>query len=158
MIVVADTGPLNYLILSGQVALVHELFGALLIPKAVHTELLDPRAPMKVREWASALPVWAKVRKAADEQGFVDLGPGEREAISLAMEMKADFVLIDETLGRRVAVKNNVPVKGTLGLLEEAANRGLVNLPEAVHKLRATGIFLSDEIVEAVLKRFSEKG
>jgi predicted nucleic acid-binding protein len=77
MIVVADTGPLNYLILSGQIALAHELYGALLIPKAVQSELLDPRAPLKVREWASALPVWAKVRKAAVAEGFVDLGPGE---------------------------------------------------------------------------------
>jgi predicted nucleic acid-binding protein len=84
MIVVADTGPVNYLnlILSGHVVLVHELYGALLIPTAVHRELLDPRAPLKVREWANALPVWAEVRQAADTSRFADLGPGEREAIS----------------------------------------------------------------------------
>ena len=153
MIVVADTGPVNYLILSGQVALVCELYGGLLIPTAVQRELLDPRAPMKVREWANALPEWAKVRNAADPWRFAELGPGEREAISLALELKANFVLMDETLGRKVALKNKVAVKGTLGILEEASNRGLVNLSEAVHKLRITGIFLSDEIVEGVLKR-----
>jgi predicted nucleic acid-binding protein len=158
MIVVADTGPVNYLILSGHVDLVHELYGALLIPTAVHGELLDARAPLKVREWANALPVWAEARKAADPSRFADLGPGEREAISLALEVKAGFVLIDETLGRKVAVKNNVAVKGTLGILEEAANRGLVNLSEAVQKLRTTGIFLSDEIVEGVLKRHRDRG
>ena len=157
MIVVADTGPVNYLILSGQVALLHELYGALLIPMAVHKELLDPRAPLQVRQWANALPLWAETRRAAGAERFAELGPGEREAIALALEMKADFILIDETLGRKIAVKNNVPVKGTLGILEEAANRGLVNLSEAVHKLRATGIFLSDEIVEGVLKRHHEK-
>ncbi len=158
MIVVADTGPVNYLILSGHVALVHELYGALLIPTAVHGELLHPRAPLKVREWANALPAWAEVRKAADPWRFAELGPGEREAISLALEVKADFVLIDETLGRKVAVTNNVAVKGTIGILEEAAGRGLVNLPEAIHKLRVTGIFLSDEIVESVLKRHRGRG
>ena len=52
MIVVADTGPLNYLILSGHVVLVHELYAALLIPTAAHRELLHPRAPLKVREWS----------------------------------------------------------------------------------------------------------
>ncbi len=158
MIVVADTGPVNYLILSGHVALVHELYGTLLIPTAVHGELLDPRAPLQVRQWANALPVWAEVRKPADTWRFADLGPGEREAISLALEMKADFVLIDETLGRKVAVKNNVAVKGALGILEEAAHRGLIDLSEAVHKLRLAGIFLSDEIVEGVLKRHHDHG
>ena len=127
MIIVADTGPVNYLILSGHVDLVNELYGALLIPTAVQRELLHARAPLKVREWANALPAWAEVHKAADPWRFADLGPGEREAISLALEVKADFVLIDETLGRKVAVKNNMAVKGTLGILEEAANRGLVS-------------------------------
>jgi predicted nucleic acid-binding protein len=158
MIVVADTGPVNYLILSGHVDLAHELYGTMLIPTAVQRELLHPRTPLKVREWANAMPVWAEVRNAADPLRFADLGPGEREAISLAMEMKADFVLIDETLGRKVAVKNNVAVKGTLGIPEEAANRGLINLSEAVQKLRVTGIFLSDEIVEGVLKRHRGRG
>ena len=158
MIIVADTGPVNYLILSGHMPLVRELYGALLIPTAVHGELLHPRTPLKVREWANALPVWAEVRKTTDAWRFADLGPGEREAISLALEVKADFVLIDETLGRKIAVKNNVAVKGTLGILEQAANRGLVNLSEAMQKLQATGIFLSDEIVEGVLKRHRDRG
>jgi predicted nucleic acid-binding protein len=153
MRVVSDTGPVNYLVLSGHLALVHELYGTLLIPTAVHGELLHPRAPLKVRDWAKALPVWAEVRKAQDRWLFAELGPGEREAISLAMEVKADFLLIDETLGRKVAAQNRVAVKGTLGILEEAAHRGLVDLSEAVQKLRATGIFLSNEVVEGALKR-----
>jgi predicted nucleic acid-binding protein len=156
--IVADTGPVNYLILSEHAALLHELYGALLIPTAVHGELLDARAPLKVRQWANALPVWVEVRKAADPRRFAEIGPGEREAISLALELRADFVLIDETLGRKIAVKNNVAVKGTLGILEEAANRGLVNLSQAIQKLRVTGIFLSDDIVEGVLKRHRDRG
>ena len=57
-----------------------------------------------------------------------------------------------------VNYRQYVAVKGTLGILEEAADRGLVNLSEAVHKLRVTGIFLSDEIVEGVLKRHRDRG
>ncbi|MEI6394753.1 MAG: hypothetical protein WCT12_27070, partial [Verrucomicrobiota bacterium] len=52
---------------------------------------------------------------------LTELGPGEREAIALALETNANFLLIDETDGRRTAVQNGVPVKGTLGMLEEAA-------------------------------------
>jgi predicted nucleic acid-binding protein len=158
MIVVADTGPINYLILSGYIALLPELYGALLIPSAVHRELLDSRAPLKVREWSITLPAWAIVRKPDDSSRFADLGLGEREAIALALETHADFVLIDETIGRKIAVKNNLAVKGTLGVLEEAANRGLLSLPEALQRLRMTGIFLSDELVAGVLKRHRDKG
>ena len=153
MIVVADTGPVNYLILSGQIDLAHALYGTLLIPPAVHRELLDARAPEAVRQWASTPPTWAEVRSPKDASRFPDLGPGEREAISLALESKADFLLIDETAGRKTAVQHGVAVKGTLGILEEAANRDLIDLPGAIAKLRATSIFLSETILEDALKR-----
>ena len=153
MIVVADTGPVNYLILSGQIDLARALYGTLLIPPAVHRELLHPRSPATVRQWATTLPAWAEVRSPRDASRFTELGPGEREAIALALETNADFLLIDETDGRRTAVQNGVPVKGTLGMLEEAANRNLVDLTEAVGKLKATRIFLSEDIVQGVLKR-----
>ena len=157
MIVVADTGPVNYLVMSGQVDLAHELYGTLLIPPAVHRELLDARAPAAVRQWAMTPPAWAEVRSPKDTSRFSELGPGEREAISLALETKADFLLIDETQGRKTAVQNGVPVKGTLGILEEAADRELVDFTEAVSKLRSTGIFLSEEIVQDALKRHRDR-
>jgi predicted nucleic acid-binding protein len=153
MIVVADTGPVNYLILSGHVSLISKLYGTLSIPTAVHRELLHPKAPIRVQDWANALPSWAEVRKATEKPDFVGLGPGQREAICLALDMKADFLLIDETLGRKLAVKNSLAVKGTLGVLEEAASRGLVNLVEAVEELQKTDVFLADEIVKDVLQR-----
>ena len=153
MIVVADTGPVNYLVLSGQIEFAHALYGALLLPPAVHRELLHPRSPATVRQWALTLPAWAEMRSPRDASRFTELGPGEREAIALALEMNADFLLIDDTAGRRTAVQNGVRVKGTLGLLEEAANRNLVDLAEAVGKLKATRIFLAEEIVQGALKR-----
>lgn len=157
MIVVADTGPVNYLVLSGHIDLVHALFGTLLIPTAVLRELLAPRAPAAVRQWATTLPAWTDVRSPKDTSRFSELGPGEREAISLALETTAAFLLIDETPGRRTAVQNGVAVKGTLGILEEAANRDLVDFAEAVSKLQATRIFISEEIVQEALQRHREQ-
>lgn len=157
MIVVADTGPVNYLVLSGQVELAHALYGTLLIPPSVHRELLDARAPEAVRQWAGALPAWAEVRPPKNASRFGELGPGEREAIALALEMRADFLLIDEAAGRKIAIENGVAVKGTLGILEEAASRNLVDFPLAVSKLRATTIFLSEETVRDALKRYRDR-
>ena len=153
MRVVADTGPVNYLILSGHEDLLSRLYGQLIIPATVFRELLHPRAPASVRQWVNALPDWAKVESARSVSGFGELGPGEREALCLALELKADFLLIDETLGRQTAVRNGMAVKGTLGVLEEAADRKLVSLPDAIGKLRATGMFLSKEILQTVLDR-----
>jgi predicted nucleic acid-binding protein len=155
--IVADTGPVNYLILSGHIGLIPPLYGSLILPPAVHRELLHPKAPPDVRNWAGALPTWAEVHPPKDASRFAELGPGEREAISLALEAKADFLLIDESKGRETAVSHGVHVKGTLGILEEAAEKGLVNLPEAVTKLRATGIFLADDVVQRVLDRPHER-
>ncbi|MCZ7637686.1 MAG: DUF3368 domain-containing protein [Verrucomicrobia bacterium] len=157
MIVVADTGPVNYLILSGHIGVISPLYGSLLLPPAVHRELLHPGAPAQVRRWAGQLPAWAEVRPPKDTSRFAELGPGEREAISLALEAKAEVLLIDETKGRETAIANGVRVKGILGVLEEAADQRLVNLPEAITKLRATNIFLADDVVQMVLDRHRER-
>ena len=69
------------------------------------------------------------------------------------MEVRADFVLMDETHGRQVAVANGVAVKGTLGVLEEVAGRGVVELRAATIALKSTGIFLAEEIIEAAIER-----
>jgi predicted nucleic acid-binding protein len=157
MIIVADTGPVNYLILSGHIDFIARLYGSLILPPAVHRELLHPKAPQDVQQWANALPDWAEVRAPKDASRFTDLGLGEREAISLALEAKADFLLVDETQGRKAAVSHGVHVKGTLGVLEEAADQRLIDLPDAIHKLKATGIFLSDDVVQGVLDRHRER-
>lgn len=159
MIVIADTGPVNYLVLIGEIELVHTLYGTVLIPSAVRHELLDARAPAVVGKWASTLPLWAQERSPKDASRFGDLGPGEREAISLALETKADFLLIDEPPGRSVAIQNNVPVKGTLGLLEEADIQCVPNFDfvEALRKLQRTTIFVSESLVQDALNRHLER-
>ena len=157
MIIVADTGPVNYLVLSGYISLLHELYGGLIIPSAVHKELLHTRSPAVVRNWADRMPAWAEVRSAPSDSSLADLGPGEREAITLAMNLHADFLLIDESLGRAVAVQNGLTIKGTLGVIEDAADHRLVNLVEAIQRVRDTGIYLSDELVRTVLDRCPSK-
>ena len=157
MIVVADTGPVNYLVLIGQIDLAHALYGTLLIPPAVCRELLRPETPTAVRQWAANLPAWAEVRSPQDASRFSELGPGEREAICLALELQADWILIDEIEGRRTAVKNDLAVKGTLGLLEEADLCHLVDFPQAIAKLQTTNIYLSEDVLQLALKRHRDR-
>ncbi|MGI8772117.1 MAG: hypothetical protein ACR2JE_11855 [Acidobacteriaceae bacterium] len=102
MIVVADTSPLNYLIRLRQLEILRDLFGRVIAPNAVISELLHSSAPAEVRAWATHPPAWLVVcsPQHIDPTLGSELGPGEREAISLAMEHRADVLLIDDRAGR----------------------------------------------------------
>ena len=112
MIVVADTSPLRYLILIEHIHVLPALYGGVVVPPAVVTELNQEQTPGLVREWFSTRPKWLQVqapRQALSSLRDV-LGPGEREAISLAAELSADAVLMDDRDGRREGEKGNLAV------------------------------------------------
>jgi len=134
MIAVTDTSPICYLILIGEVELLPKLFNQVLVPHVVIAELLHDDAPEAVRGWASNLPSWIAVREspAGSTTGMEKLQTGEQGAILLAQSIQADMVLIDEKSARRVAADRGLRVTGTLGLLGEAAARGLVELAPAI--------------------------
>jgi hypothetical protein len=64
MIVIADNSPLNYLIRLGQSDLLRNIYGRVLVRRAVLTELTHPEAPAEVRAWASAPPGWLEETQA----------------------------------------------------------------------------------------------
>jgi predicted nucleic acid-binding protein len=113
MIVVADTSPLNYLIRLGHPNVLHKIYGRVLVPHAVLIEMQHPEAPTEVRAWASAPPPWLEERQVEqiDESLAAELGAGEREAITLALEVRADVLLIDERAGEKRPRTGRWPVR-----------------------------------------------
>jgi predicted nucleic acid-binding protein len=81
------------------------------------------------------------------------LGPGEQDAIHLAEELHADLILMDDEDGRIEAERRALTVIGTLGVLERAAERGLLDLPPALTRLRATNFFVDDALIQEALAR-----
>jgi predicted nucleic acid-binding protein len=152
-IVVSDTSPLNYLLLCGAVDVLPRLFGKVTIPGAVLAELNSADAPSIVRAWTGALPAWIEVRDPAHVNASLKLHFGEREAICLALEMRADLVLIDERVGRRVAKELGLNVVGTLGVLDRAAQGGMLDLPTAIDRLQRTTFKVDPSLLKAVLER-----
>src|SRR6267142_748091 len=120
--VVSDTSPLNYLILIEQINLLPQLYTRVLIPGSVDEELNAPETPDLVRRWRASLPDWLEVSTdlAAPDPDLSHLHAGERDAISLALHVKADAVIIDERRGREEAEKRGLRVIGTLGVLAAA--------------------------------------
>jgi len=129
-LVVADTSPIFYLLSIGHIDLLPQLFGKVFVGDAVHKELCHPAAPAVVRDWAAGLTAWVEVKpvEAIDDTDLQPLGAGERAAITLALSLHADLILIDERKGTTVALRKGFDVSGTLGVLSLAAQRGLVDV------------------------------
>lgn len=81
------------------------------------------------------------------------LDAGERSAIALGIALKADLILIDERKGAAMAVNKGFETTGTLGILDLAAERGLIDLEEAVDRLKQTNFRYRQEIIDALLNR-----
>ena len=95
MIVVADSGPLHYLILLQHIELLHRFYGQVLVSEPVASELSAAGAPAVVRDWITKPPTWVDVRPVpSDAVAMItdDLDPGERAAIALAETVHADLL------------------------------------------------------------------
>lgn len=155
MIVVADTSPINYLVLIGHIDLLDALYERVLIPSEVHSELLHSQAPTPVRLWAENLPEWCEVRAVSwsVDPSLNQLDAGERDAIMLALNAGVDTILMDDAAGRREAMRRNLLVAGTLAVLEKSAQRGWINLVASLQQLEQTNFRLSPTLRDELLKR-----
>ena len=153
--IVSDTTPLNYLVLIEAIDVLPRLYERALIPPAVQAELSAPEGPESVREWISSNPPWLEVlacSKAADAD-LARLDPGEREAILLASELGASLLLMDERDGSAVARSRGLTVIGTLSVLDAAAARGWVDLPEMFQRLNRTSFRSPRKVMAAMLEQ-----
>ena len=159
MIVIADTTPLNYLVLIDRVEILPELYGRVLIPPAVWEEFQRPETPEAVRTWIGRRPAWLEIHgiERSPEPALGILGAGEREAITLAEELHADRLILDDHAARRVATRRKLTVIGTLGVLAEASERGLVDFAEAIARLQATTFYVSPEVLAPLMQRYGKK-
>jgi len=150
MIVIADTGPINYLILIGEIELLATLYGRVAVPPSVCEELGRLRAPEAVRAWIAQPPSWLEILTPtnAPDAGLAHLDAGERDAILLAEELAADQIVIDEIRGRREAQRRGLHFTGTLGVLAAGAEQGLVDLRSAMDRLRQTSFYISAQILD----------
>ena len=153
MIVVADTTPVNYLILIGEIDVLAKLYVRVVIPEAVREELTRSRAPAAVRAWIAQPPDWLEVLSPAtiSDASLDKLDAGERDAIALAEQLSADQLIVDELLGRREAQRRGLSVIGTIGVLREAADEGLLDLRISIERLRQTSFHISPILLAALL-------
>lgn len=158
-VVVADSSPLNYLILIDAIDVLAQLYGVVVVPRQVIVDLAAPAAPDAVRTWASEPPAWIDSRDTVVGDGeMAHLDPGERAAILLAQSQPDALLLIDETAGRIEASRRGIRNTGTLGVLCAAASRGYVDLPAMLARLLETNFRVSADLVSDLLAEDAERG
>jgi uncharacterized protein len=153
MIVVSDTSPLTALLTVGLEEILPQLFQEVVIPQAVQNELL--RSHTKLPEWLRIVAV-EDAGQADKYLQVVDVG--EAEAIELARELHADRLLIDERKGRKLAIKEGVPIIGLLGVVLLAKRKNLISSArQIIQRLdQEAGMYLASDITEAALKSVGE--
>jgi predicted nucleic acid-binding protein len=155
MIIVSDATPIRYLVEIEKVHVLEKLFGQVVIPQRVCSELQGQNTPPEVIAWIQNLPAWLEVRQA-DISLFTPkakIQDGEREAIALALELSAGAILMDDKNARREAKAAGLLIIPTLAILEQAAQRGLIDLPEAIDLLSKTSFRAPKKLFEQVLER-----
>jgi predicted nucleic acid-binding protein len=156
MIVVADAGPVQYLVRIGVIDVLAPLYQRVLMPQTVARELQHNNAPAAVRTWIAQPPAWCEVHPdPPPDPTLAFLDPGEWAAIALAITIHADGLLIDEHNGRDEAEHRRLHVTGTLGVLGAAHQAGLLDFETAVAQLRRTNFYISDTIVDGLRQRLA---
>jgi predicted nucleic acid-binding protein len=151
-LVIADTGPINYLVLTGYVNILPDLFGRIALPSAVRDELSDPDAPAIVRHWIASPVTWLELQRLRGPPRVTGLGAGETEAITLALELGANLLLMDDRRGVKAARSEGIEVTGTLAVLGRAGRKGLVDLSEAFTRLKRTNFRYPREVMDLFLR------
>ncbi len=149
VVVVADTTPVNYLLLIDQIDLLQKLFETVHIP-----DIVSPR----VQNWIATPPPWLIIRPTPHASAIAPhLDAGERAALALAAQLKAQLLLIDERAGTAVARAEGFTVMGTLGVLDLAAINGMIDLRTVLGRLTATNFRVSPRLIDALLTKDSAR-
>lgn len=154
MIVVADTSPFVALVNIGCVHVLPGLFDRVVIPEEVARALGDARRPDLVRRFIEARPEWLDVRQPTRLLDLPGIDPGEVAAISLAVELRAGLLIVDDRPARQAASARDIPVVHTTAMLLDAANAGLIDdLRSVFDRLAATDFRVSPGILATLLAR-----
>lgn len=158
MIIVSDTSPITNLLKIGRVSLLQQVFKEIIIPNGVYEELI--KIPSKKSQIENTK--WIKKQDSKNKEFINDLlkilDRGESESIALAIELKADYLLIDEKKGRKIANEHGITITGLLGVLRRAKLKGyLEKVKPILDRLREeTGFRIHQNLYKEILKDVGE--
>jgi hypothetical protein len=126
--VICNTSPIQYLHQLGHLDLLRALASDIRVPCSVASEI-DRGISLGVDLPSLTSLPWIGVHavQSCVHQNWINkLGLGEAEVLQLALETPGSLVVLDDRVARRIADSHKLPIKGTIGLLLDAKNAGLV--------------------------------
>ena len=156
---IVSTSPLVFLVRAGLTEMLREGVGEVVVPEPVFRELQahgmdDPTVKaISETDWIGLVPA------PPTDAGIAawDLGEGESSVLTLAKSQPGAWAVIDDDEARRCARSLSIPVIDTLGLVLLAKRVGRISLARpVVERLRASGIYLSDLVINQTLERVGE--
>ena len=162
MIVISDTSPVSNLIIIGRLEILKGVFEEIVIPPSVESEI-ERLSDFSISLSSYHQSVWIRKAKPNNEEEVKklmnEIDEGESEAIVLAIEMGADFLLIDERIGTKKAREKGLKTIGLLGVLIKAKQKGIIEKVEPVldELIRKAGFWIGEKLKERVLKEANER-
>ena len=161
MIVVSDTTPLISLLKINRIDLLEKLFGKVLIPDAVFSELtVDERFQLEADQIRQKEFIVVKLVTNSEAASLLrratGLDKGESEAIVLTDEWKAELLLMDEAKGRNVSAQMGLRIMGTIGILMAAHEEHELTsdeVRECISGLQRAGRHIGQRHYQALLDR-----
>jgi len=153
--IIGDSSALVALATMDRLDLLEKIFGEIYVPQAVYDEVtISYKAQsVKLKEFLAD-----KIVSVELDISKMGLGQGELEAIALYKNMDANFLLIDDRRAKKFAKLNGVNVIGSLGVMILAKDGGFVNsICEDLEKLVGSSLFISQSLVDRVLREVGEK-
>lgn len=157
MILVADSSALVALAACDSLSLLDEIFGQVIVPEAVFHEVVraDKFQSNRLKDYLHDKVRQVEMQRFVYLDAFADAG--ETEAMLLYKEVAADYLLIDDKRGRKIASINQIRTIGSLGVLLQAKRMGLVrHIAPLVRKITESPIFISEGLVATVLELAGE--
>jgi len=157
MIVVSNTTPIISLVSIGKVDLLEQIFGKIIIPKAVYNEIKQKKSYGFDDIDKSFFEI-----KEISEPKYLDLllkdvDIGEAEAILLSKELNSDILIIDERIGLDLANLNNIFCVGTLTVLKIAKDNKLIdNVKPLLDEMILKGRYYSINVYNKFLSKIGE--
>ncbi|ELR97738.1 DUF3368 domain-containing protein [Gloeocapsa sp. PCC 73106] len=156
---VINTSPLIFLTKGGYLKLLKVLNEVIIVPKAVADEIMAygeediTYQQLKQNSWLQITPI---ENIPSIIQNW-DLGQGESEVLAYSYLNQRPECIIDDLAGRRCAIALKIPVRGTLGIVLLAKQKGEISKAKPIiQELRKTGMYLSDAVISKALSLVGE--
>ena len=156
--IISNNSPLVYLWHLDLLSLLRDLYTEVWIPREVEKEFLG--IEKKSRQDALNNAPWIKAIDVTDPKdvlAYDRLDSGEAAVLALANEHEARLVIIDEKKARQEVLKIGLPFIGTVGILLEAKEEGLIGeIKPLLIALEENGMYLGESFMTYVVKKAGE--